>query len=82
MKKFIIYDNLTYDDGEVALYNETDDKIVYTGDDYHTKSEYKIDGYLKALEDFGLIDYEVERVGIRADHELFSKFGFYDGSDD
>lgn len=59
MKKFVIYDNITYDEGEVALYNETDDTVVYSGDHYHTKAEYKIEGYLKALRDFGLVDYDV-----------------------
>lgn len=72
----IIYINEEFED-EKALYHLDEKQVLLKGDQYHDQIRGKIDGYLEALEDFGIHEEEVDEVWIDKNHEHFKQIGFY-----
>lgn len=62
---------------EMALYNETTNEVILTGDDYHDKIYEKIEGFLEGLS-YAKFNYMLEDTSsIYPKDELFSKCNFY-----
>lgn len=79
-KDFIIYENATHEEGEMALVNITEgNSVVYNGDWYHDKIGYKIEGYLYA---FGIDVLDVKTVELTLENPEFKRLYFYDRSED
>ncbi|AIW03292.1 hypothetical protein CPT_Mater135 [Bacillus phage Mater] len=79
----VIFINSTYEENEQALVNTTTGQVILNGDYDHDKINYRIAGYLKALDDHGLVTVEaIENIYIDTTHEMFKKLEFYDGSED
>lgn len=80
MLRLIKVYNATYEEEE-CLYDLTNDRVLLEGDYYHDKISYKIDAYIKALEDFE-IDFELEDYeGLLPSNPLFEIIGFYNDED-
>lgn len=79
-KDFIIYENATHDEGEMALVNIAEGKhIIYNGDWYHSKTSARIEGYLHA---FGIDVRDVRTIELTPKSLEFKELYFYDGSED
>ena len=76
--KLRILVNETYDEAK-ALYNETTNEILLTGDSYHDKIDEYIEGFLKGLQ-YTNTEYELddEEEYITPNNELFNKCNFID----
>ncbi|BEU14623.1 hypothetical protein [Bacillus phage CM1] len=74
----VIFENATHEE-EKALVNLDTGKAILNGDYYHDKIDYRIEGYLEALKDYGIHTEEVPTEEIGKKHEYFAKLNFYDG---
>lgn len=79
--EFDSYENITHENGEKALVEKGTGKIIFNGDYYHDKIEYKIKGFFVGLTHVGT-DHVLRYYQIDASHKMFEKLGFYDGSED
>lgn len=77
----VLYKNATHDEDEIALVNGDTGEVYVSGDYYHTKASVKADGFLLALDALG-VAYTLKTSKIYANHEMFKKLYFYDGSND
>lgn len=73
--ELIIYVNENFEE-EKALFDLEEEKLILSGDYYHDKIDGKIEGYLKALEDFKIYNKKVETVEIKENHKLYEKMKF------
>lgn len=72
----IIFYNEKHDE-QSSLYDTENGRLILKGDYYHDQIQGKIEGYLKALNDYSIYVNEVPVEYINKDHELFDKIGFY-----
>ncbi len=79
--ELIIYTNDHYEE-EKALVDLVDKKVILKGDYYHDKISHQIEGYLKALRDYGIYGIETKRENIDSAHELYNELGFYNEEED
>lgn len=73
----IIYVNSVFDE-EKALFDLDSEKIILRGDEYHNKIYARIEGYLKALKEFGVYEKEVPSQYIELSHKHFKQIDFYE----
>lgn len=77
----MIYINGHYEE-EKALVDLDTEKVIIKGDYYHDKIDYRIEGYIAALEDFEIYSDEVQEREIHSDHYMYKRLGFYNEEED
>lgn len=77
----IVYRNGHFEE-EKALYNKTTKSVIIKGDYYHDKIDYFIEGYVSALNEFGIYTDEVEEKEIYSDHFMYGVLEFYNDEAD
>lgn len=76
--KLVIYTNSNFEE-EKALFDIESKKVILYGDYYHDKIDEKIEGYIKALNDFNIYPdtiKKIKEVCIDEDHEHYSLINF------
>lgn len=76
----IIYINSHFEE-EKALYDLDKNEALLKGDQYHDKIYEKIEGYLKALQDFNVYEKSVAEEYIDSNHEFYQQLSFYNEED-
>lgn len=75
--KLIIYVNRNIEE-ERALFDLDEKRVLLYGDCYHNNIDYRIDGYLEALVDFGIYTNNVDTELIDKSHEHY-KLVYFQG---
>ncbi|HHT7008931.1 MULTISPECIES: hypothetical protein [Bacillus] len=73
VKNLVIYTNKYFKDDEKALFDVDTETVLLTGDYYHDKIDFKIEGYLLAL---NINKDDVPTEEIDNSHKYFEKFNF------